>query len=267
MSVFNNPTNQTLKLYLSNLPPGAKLVFDWFVTTGITNDSLTVRKNGLGSAIATLTNGQQNNVTLNVDADTTYLDFVYSRLSTTGGSSQAILSNVVLHLPPGIAPGSLVVTPGVNGVHVAWVSDEPAQGQLLYGSSTNLGQITPLEGGFSTNHSITVSNWTANVPLNFRIVDADALAQVKTNALMRSFSIPELSITNASPSTVRTRWNSDPGQWQLQDAPALSASYNVVTNAVGLSGFTNSVTLPATNPANFFRLERTAAPGHVVIGP
>jgi len=265
--VFNSATNQSLKLYLTNVPSGAVLTFDWAMTTGVGGDSMSLRKNGLAPVLASLTSGSQTNKMVVLEAGTYYLDFFYTRTGTTGGSTQAELSNVVLHLPPGIAPGSIVVTPGAGSVKVEWVSDEDSKGQLQYGSSTNLNLTSALEGSFATNHSITVSNWAANVPMNFRIVDTDALPQVKTNALMRSFSIPMLSISKASATTVRTRWNADTNQWRLLEAVQLGAITNAVTNAVSYSGITNSVTLPSTNPPKFFRLERTAAPGYVELGP
>jgi len=180
---------------------------------------------------------------------------------------EAEVKSVLAAQPDFLVPGSVVVTPGVNGITVEWVSDEDSSGQLAYGSSTNLGQVTALEAGFATNHSVAVSNWTVNVPLNFRIVNSDPLNQVGTNTLMRSFSIPALAITEVAPGSVRPKWISDAGQWELLESPGLAGPFNAVTNVPVNANITNSVTLPATNTVNYYQLQRTTAPGYVDIGP
>ena len=76
-----------------------------------------------------------------------------------------------------------------------------------------------------------------------------------------------LALAEGAPGTVKASWNSDAGQWLLREAAQLNAVTNVVTNAVTMSGITNNAVLPATNSINYFRLERSAAPGHVEVGP
>lgn len=263
---YSGTSYQTLELSLSNVPAGSTLKFDWSMTSGIPGQKLWVRKGSAGPAITTLISGVANNVSINLDPGTYFLNFVYQRTSSTGGFSLGIVENVSLNTPPGLL-GSPVAKIDIGKVELSWNSDESAKGRLLYGDTQSLGQNTPQESSLSASHSTVIQNWPDGMPLYYRIENTDAQGQVFTSALYRSYSAPQLRIQKASSTNVTLSWVADPNQWNLLASTNAGANY-LSTGSAPTSGLNQiqSVVLPSETPVNrFFKLQRTNTPGFVQV--
>lgn len=63
---------------------------------------------------------------------------------------------------------------GMNAVTINWVTDEAATGQLEYGTTASLGNVSSLASSLVTSHSISLASLTANTTYHFKIHSKDA---------------------------------------------------------------------------------------------
>ena len=108
---------------------------------------------GLYSTLVTSHSITINNLTPN----TTYTYNVVS-VNATGGTATS--PNSIFTTPAGAAPQvGYVAFWGVNnsGVTVSWSTDVPATGQLAYGTTPALGQLSPLQTALTASHGVVLT--------------------------------------------------------------------------------------------------------------
>jgi phosphodiesterase/alkaline phosphatase D-like protein len=81
--------------------------------------------------------------------------------------------------PPVIT--AVVATPAVNSATVTWTTNEAANGQVEYGTSSSLGTLSTLVTALTTPHSITLTGLTANRTYYFRVRSRDAAGNLATS--------------------------------------------------------------------------------------
>ena len=81
--------------------------------------------------------------------------------------------------PPIISSVSSNVS--TNSVVVNWLTNEPADSQVFYGTSTAYGLSTPLNSALVTIHSQTITGLTSNTVYHFQVKSKDAAGNLATS--------------------------------------------------------------------------------------
>jgi len=63
--------------------------------------------------------------------------------------------------------------PSDQNVTIKWVTDQPANGKVEYGTDTNYGEVSSLDSNLSTNHCIVLTGLSANTTYHFRVISQD----------------------------------------------------------------------------------------------
>ncbi len=108
---------------------------------------------------------------------------------------------------------SIATTTSDNSANVTWVTNENANSQIVYGTSSNYGTTTTLDSTFTTQHLVTLSGLSSSTAYHFKIYSTDK------NSNTGASSDQTLS-TSATPDTT---------------APVISS---VATSSVTLTGVT-----------------------------
>ena len=73
-----------------------------------------------------------------------------------------------------------------NGADVSWTTDEPADTQVEYGTTTAYGLSTSLNASLTTSHTQVVSGLNAGVTYHYRVKSRDAAGNLRCRATRRS---------------------------------------------------------------------------------
>lgn len=118
----------------------------------------------------------------------------------------------------GINPGSISTTQA----NINWTTDEPADSQVEYGTSTAYGSISPLNVSQATTHQVVLNSLTPSTLYHYRVISSDANGNqavsgdnlfttaappVATNGLLGHWAFDEGSGTTTADST----GNNSPG--------------------------------------------------------
>lgn len=121
-------------------------------------------------------------------------------------------------LPPGIikklspAPTSTpdVTAPVISGIAVSvnatsalvsWVTNEPADSRVAYGTSTAYGSETTLASSLVTSHSQALAGLTASTTYHFQVKSKDAAGNVATSS-DQVFTTPAASVADVTPPVI-----------------------------------------------------------------
>mgnify|MGYP002359584771 FL=1 len=210
---------------------------------------------------------------------TTYYYVVLSRDAAgnlTTSSEQSFVTRDTL--PPVIANVVSVSTNG-NSATITWTTDENADTQVDYGTTTSYGPRQPLipaDPQGVTSHTVVLSALTVNTLYHFRIRSTDALANM---ALSDDFTFTTTDITppvivsgpvisnNTGTSAVITWTTDEPSTTQIAYGP--TSSYGNTTTFSGSYVLTHRQTVVNITPkstVNFQMRSRDAA-GNILAAP
>src|SRR5205823_5653042 len=69
-----------------------------------------------------------------------------------------------------------------TGARVSWVTNEPADTQVEFGTTTSYGSTTTLDRTLSTNHAATLSGLTGGTTYHYRVRSRDAAGNLAVSA-------------------------------------------------------------------------------------
>ena len=120
---------------------------------------------------------------------------------------------------------SAIAVSGVSGAGatITWRTDEPADRQVEYGTTTSYGSQTPLETTLSTSHQVTLSGLKPATTYHFRVKSRDAAGNlaVSSNQTFTTLDtippvISALVVSSVSTTTATITWVTDePADTQL----------------------------------------------------
>lgn len=114
-----------------------------------------------------------------LNPDTVYRYLV--RADDAAGNLSAQSNEVSIRTPSafsGIGAGK--ITP--QGATITWSSIEPMTSQVEYGTTAAYGAFSPLDGGLSTTHTVSLSGLNASTPYHYRVIGRDAAGNVAVSA-------------------------------------------------------------------------------------
>jgi hypothetical protein len=92
-------------------------------------------------------------------------------VSVTNDKTPPVISNV---RTPNLSPTTATA---------AWATDEVSNSQVLYGTTSDLGLKTPLDGEDVTSHRVTVTGLTRNTTYHYRVRSVDPAGNVARSAI------------------------------------------------------------------------------------
>jgi hypothetical protein len=156
----------------------------------------------LVSSVAETGYGTRHSVTVSgLAADATYLVSVYAVDHTGNGPTTSKV--ISLHTKPApdttapyVTEGPTVTAAGPDSATIQWRTDEPAQGQVSYGTTNLLGSAAA-ESGFNTSHSVKITGLTAQTGYYFKVSATDIAGNGPRESGMSSFKTAALPDTTA----------------------------------------------------------------------
>lgn len=164
-----------------------------------------------------------------------------------------------------------------SGASIVWSTNEPADSQVDYGTTTNYGQSTGLDPTLMTAHSMSLTSLAAGTTYYYRVRSKDAAGNASTSsaftfttAAAADTTPPVISAVTATDLTAMSaviRWTTNEAA-DSQINYGLTTSYGqttpldsarVTTHAVSLSGLTPSTTYHA-------RARSRDAAGNLAVG-
>lgn len=163
---------------------------------------------------------------------------------------------------------SQTVTPATSTAVIAWTTNEVADSQIFYGTTTGYGASTTLNTTLVTSHSQTLSGLTPNTTYFYQIRSKDAAGnlgtlagQFMTNALPVDATAPTISnVTSTSVSSTIASIS-----WTTNE-PATSKVYYGTANplVLGSAAFQSSATLVTSHLMNLTGLTASTTYYYVV---
>ncbi len=114
---------------------------------------------------------------------------------TTSSTPQVQVSSVAI---------SAIETTSIttSGVTITWQTDVPADSQIEYGDSENLGTLTTLSTALTTNHSVTLTGLSQNTNYIFKVKSKPVGASVQTVSDFEEFNTLAHSVAVVAPANV-----------------------------------------------------------------
>lgn len=119
---------------------------------------------------------------------------------------------------------------GQNGATVTWSTDEPADSQVEYGSSSSYGMATARNTTLSSTHTVVISGLDASATYHFRAVSRDGSGNVGYSA-DQTFTTPD-PVDGTAPSQPAGLTATVIG------GPAVSLTWQPSTDDVGVTSYT-----------------------------
>ncbi len=185
-------------------------------------------------------------------------------------------------LPPGIAKkiwGSSTSTPDVTApvisnvavssnstsALIAWITNEPADSRIAYGTSTAYGSETTLASSLVTSHSQTLTGLTASTAYHFQVKSKDAAGNAATSS-DQVFTTPAAPIADTTPPvisgvTITPSSTSAVLSWltnELSDSQVVygtSAAYNFETTINPSLVLSHSQTITGLIPSTTYHIQ------------
>jgi peptidoglycan hydrolase-like protein with peptidoglycan-binding domain len=134
----------------------------------------------------------------------------------SGGSGSGTISNnngIILDTTPPDISLVTVTSVNTNSAAITWTTDDVANAEVEYGTTSGYGSVSPLDTNLALTHSVTLTGLTPNTDYHYRIRSADELGNTAvgpdnlftTSSLNGSgevaTTVPEVNITNNIPQT------------------------------------------------------------------
>ncbi|HET9649165.1 MAG TPA: DUF4082 domain-containing protein, partial [Microlunatus sp.] len=149
-------------------PRGRYAAAGGFFRTAYTSGDLTVPING-----GVYRYGASGFPTSTYNATNYYVDVVFRPSATTPPPTDTRAPAIT-----GVAASGV----GTTSATIGWTTDEPANSQVSYGTTSSYGSTTPTGTTLSTTHSQPLSGLTASTTYHYRVRSVDAAGNVATSA-------------------------------------------------------------------------------------
>ncbi|MFQ5470861.1 MAG: fibronectin type III domain-containing protein, partial [Gammaproteobacteria bacterium] len=163
-----------------------------------------------------------------------------NRYNHTGNS--AAIHVVSDSIPPSITNIASSAISG-NSATITWDTNEAADSQVEYGTSTNFGNFTPVDNALVTNHSLTVTGLSPTTTYYYRVISKDAAGNAGTSYTY-TFTTGDTTapvISNVTVSNIMT--NGASVTWNTNELADSQVEYGVDTN---YGSFTTLYPIPST---------------------
>lgn len=113
---------------------------------------------------------------------------------------------------------SIAVSASTNSAVITWTTNEPADSQIMYGTSTEYGQQTTLNATLVTSHSQTITGLASGTTHHFQVKSTDAAGNLAASSdqtfttLAIDVTAPVISsiaATNVSSTSATVTWTTD----------------------------------------------------------
>jgi hypothetical protein len=115
---------------------------------------------------------------------------VYAKVKDAAGNWSAPFTDTIeLDLTAPTISNVAVTNLTSNSATITWTTNEPATTQLRFGTTSSLGQTTPLDSSLTTVHSVTLAGLSAKKRYYYRAVSKDAAGNQRVGSI-NSFVTP-----------------------------------------------------------------------------
>lgn len=152
---------------------------------------------------------------------------------------------------------SVATTTNHNSANITWVTNENADSQIAYGTTTNYGTTTTLDNTFTTQHLVALSDLSSSTIYHFRIYSRDknnnlatsANYTIGTSATPDSTAPTISSVATSSVSLTGTTitWTTNEAASSIVEYGTNTSSYNNLAGSTTESVTSHSVTLTGLN--------------------
>ena len=189
---------------------------------------------------------------------------------STGGTAAGAQATLLISAIETASIASSTVT-------IAWQTDLPADSQIEYGNSVNLGSLTPLSSTLTTSHSVTISGLSPNTNYTYRIKSKPSGALVATVSGLHEFSTLSHSTPIVAPANITsvaaasTTASGATIAWTTDKGATSQVEYGLSTGYGGLSSYSaafttaHSVSLANLEPGTtyHYRVKSTDEAGNI----
>lgn len=146
---------------------------------------------------------------------------------------------------------SINATSTDTGATISWTTDEGANAQVLYGTSTAYGASSTVSGNYATNQSVTLSGLTPSTTYHYAVVSGDAAGNINSSTdqmFTTAFSNSTSTGTNNASSSASSSIALNPTSGMAGSSFTLSGSGFLPSEMITLS--VNGATSSASADAN-----------------
>ncbi|MFQ5455433.1 MAG: fibronectin type III domain-containing protein [Nitrospirota bacterium] len=187
--------------------------------------------------------------------------FAVTAFDTSGNESNYSneVSKIIPDTTPPIISGINISNLTSNSVIIKWMTNEPTDTQIEYGTTTAYGSMTNLIAALATNHSQTLTGLAPSTIYHYRVLSRDASNNI-------SISGDAVFTTNSLLSELTTEeWGNSP----TTNHPNTLEDTSIMLNAVNssTSGQLNTYTWPVNTVANaiIMKWDLSAIPQNSII--
>lgn len=121
---------------------------------------------------------------------------------------------------------SVSATPGTNTAVINWVTDEPSNTRVAYGTTTAYGSQTALISALVTQHTATITGLRVGTLYNYQVRSTDAAGNAGLSA-NNTVIIPDTQVPTTPPSFAAT----------VASPTRINLSWGASTDNVGIAGY------------------------------
>ena len=161
-----------------------------------------------------------------------------------------------------------------SGVTISWSTNVPATTQVMFGTTTSLGQTSPVQSALTTSHGVTLAGLNPGTTYYFMAQSAD-INSVVGQSTVYSFNtlasagpvISGVNVTPAPGNTATIKWTTSVAAYSYVQFGAAAGSYGMYSARTGLT--TSPVCNPAYVPSGtiHFQLVSVDALGNMTLSP
>ena len=158
---------------------------------------------------------------------------------------------------------------------IHWTTNESADSQVEYGLTASYGNFSARDGNLTTNHTITLSNLTANTLYHYRVHSKDAAGNLATSSdftftTARDTQAPaifNIIVTVITDNAAQIQWNADePSNGRVEYGPDSTALANAVIDTSFANTHTVSLASLQAHTTYYFRIIASDRAGNSRIG-
>lgn len=189
-------------------------------------------------------------------------------LATSGDYTFTTAPDTTAPVISTVAAGSITQ----SGATISWTTNEPADSQVDYGTTTSYGSSTTLNTSLVTSHSQAVSGLTANTLYHYRVKSKDAGNNLATSAdytftTARDTTPPVISSVAASSitsSTATINWSTnEPADSQVDYGTTTSYGSSTTLNATLVTSHSQALSGLAGSTLYHYRVKSKDAAGNL----
>ena len=161
-----------------------------------------------------------------------------------------------------------------SGATLAWATNESADTQVDFGTSTSYGSSSTLDSTLATSHSVNLAGLTGNTTYHYRVRSRDAFgnltvsgdATFTTSADSTAPTISGVSTSNLTASGVTVAWTSDEAaDTQVEYGASTSYGSSSTLNTTLATSHSVNLTGLTANTTYHYRVRSSDAAGNLAL--